>query len=274
MYKNPAAFASTISGALTHDIAMSARARRREQQHFARVRNAYLQYAVQLRKIARHVGDIIKQFTPGDPAIVPALVNMLTNYAHILDPWAKAAAANMIAEVSRRDEQAWYKHSRLLGRELRKEIWGTPLGDLYRSLIDEQVGYIKSIPLDAAERVQKLTLEYTITGQRYGSIIDQIRDSTGVSISKATLIARTETAKSHALITQARAEYVGSTHYIWHTVQDYRVRKRHKELNGKTFRWKDPPIASEIGQKEMRYNPGGGPNCRCWAEPIIADIIT
>lgn len=177
----------------------------------------------------------------------------------------------MIAEVSRRDELAWFKHAALLGRELRREIWKTPLGDIYRQLINEQVDYIKSIPLDAAERVQKLTLQYVGFGRRYQPIIDDIRNSTAVSVSKATLIARTETAKAHSVITQARAEYIGSPGYIWHTVHDYRVRKKHRELDGTMHKWNDPPIAELNGD---RHHPGMFPNCRCFAEPILPKIIT
>ncbi len=50
----------------------------------------------------------------------------------------------------------------------------------------------------------------------------------------------------------------GSTHYIWHTQGDGKVRADHAANNGKIFAWDNPP---ETG------NPGEDYNCRCWAEP-------
>jgi SPP1 gp7 family putative phage head morphogenesis protein len=266
MYRNPALFAATVANALTHDIAMSARSRRREQAHFQRIRNAAIQYAVQLRKIARHVGDLIKQFPPGSEAHVAQVNDLLVKYSNLIEPWANAAAERMIAEVSRRDETAWFRHAKEMSTLMKREMKNTPLGEIYRQLQQDQVHYIKSIPLDAAERVQKLTMEYVLSGKRYGGIIDEILNQTNVSLSKATLIARTETAKAQAVITQARAEYVGSPGYIWRTARDSRVRKAHKKLEGTPQKWNEPPIAEENGQ---RHHPGMFPNCRCYAEPII-----
>ncbi|MES2905860.1 MAG: phage minor head protein [Pseudomonadota bacterium] len=51
-----------------------------------------------------------------------------------------------------------------------------------------------------------------------------------------------------------------TTHYIWHTAGDEKVRASHAENEGKIFSWDEPP---EVG------HPGEGYNCRCTAEPYI-----
>jgi len=270
----PAAFAKTIAESFTTtDVWQSRRQREREAEHFSRVRNAYYAYAVKLRRIARHVGDIIAAFPPGDPNATTEIQRYLQQYAYILRPWARQAGALMIAEVSRRDETAWFRHARMIGRELKREILrATPIGEEVKRILDEQVELITSIPTEAAERVQQISREYWTGGRRYDEMVNMIMNSGNVTLSRATLIARTETAKTSAAVTQARANFVGSTHYIWRTVRDVDVRKAHKKLEGQVCSWDDPPVAEENG---TRHHPGNFPNCRpsCYAEPILPAII-
>jgi SPP1 gp7 family putative phage head morphogenesis protein len=136
-----------------------------------------------------------------------------------------------------------------------------------------QVELIKSIPLDAAERVHKLTTQaISATAGRADEVAKDILRSGAVSTGRARLIARTETSRTAALLMQSRAEFVGSKHYIWHTSEDSDVRPEHKRLNGKTFAWASPPNAG-TSTDPMYYHPGCGPNCRCYAEPILPDTV-
>jgi SPP1 gp7 family putative phage head morphogenesis protein len=198
------------------------------------------------------------------------LLCWVSRYAEVITPWASATAARMIAEVSRRDEQAWFRTSQNIGRDLRKEIRDAPVGAVMRQLHQDQVHLITSIPLEAAKRVQELTQEYLVSGRRYEDLVPMVMNTTGVTLSRATLIARTETSKAASALVQARALHIGSTHYVWHTVQDIYVRKTHRELNGTTQSWTDPPIAEENGE---RHHPGAFPNCRCFSVPVLSDVI-
>jgi len=255
----------------TFDVRLTARQRAREAAHFLKVRRAEGGYARALRKIARHVAEIVRAYPIGDIQLVHQLTDTLTRYAGILDPWAKAAAARMIAEVSRRDENAWFQHSRNLGRDLRREIRGGDIGDRVAELIVDQVKLIKSIPIDEARRVQEHTSEYIAGGKRYSELVPLIMNTGVVTVNRANLIARTEVAKASSALTQARAEYIGSEGYIWRTVMDLDVRPMHKKLEGTYHKWTEPPIAETGGQ---RHHPGEFPNCRCFVEPVIPDVIT
>jgi phage putative head morphogenesis protein, SPP1 gp7 family len=177
----------------------------------------------------------------------------------------------MIAEVERRDYQAWKRTAQKMSRDLVAEMRDAPIGEIVRQLQNDQVNLITSIPLEAAQRVQALTQQYVLGGKRYDQLAEMIANTTGVTMSRATLIARTETAKAASSLVQARALHIGSDSYIWHSVQDIYVRKCHRKLNGTIQSWDDPPEAEENG---ARHHPGNFPNCRCWAEPVIPDIIT
>lgn len=272
MYRNPAAFAQTIAESLsTSDIRLTARQRRREQQHFARVQNAQAVYQAQLRRVARQVGEIIAAYPVGDPAALAALQSLLDQYAVVLRPWAYAAAQRMIAEVLRRDETAWFRHAEMIGVELKREILGaTPLGDVMRQLVEDQVHLITSIPIDAGRDVQAKSREYWSGGIRYDELRKFVLERSNVTYNRATLIARTETAKTASAVVESRAKFIGATHYIWRSVRDKDVRRLHKQLDGSVQAWDDPPVAEEGGQ---RHHPGNFPNCRCFAEPILPDVI-
>ena len=236
------------------------------RRRFARARRVEAWYGIQLRKIAHQIGLLTGIYDPDDLTSTNKLVDALRHYSRIILPWARNTATRMLADVSARDQQMWNDLARQMGISIRTEIASAPTGDLMRGLLQEQVGLITSIPLDAASRVQKLAVEGLTEGSRGSTIRDMLLASGQVSKSKATLIARTESARVASTLMQARAEHIGSEGYIWRTVRDADVRPRHRKLEGKYIKWDDPPVAGESGE---RAHAGQIYNCRCFAEPIL-----
>lgn len=227
-------------------------------------------FGAQLRKIPQQIGMMIDAYPPGDPEYVPTIVDLLTKYAEIIVPWATKTAFNMLTEVDRRDKQAWFAHSNEISQALRAEIRNAPTGAVMQALLAEQVTLIKSLPLDAAKRVHDLTLVGIEDGTRAKEIAKEIARSREVSMNRATLIARTEVSRTSALLTQARAEHIGSPGYIWTTSHDSDVRSDHRELDGKMIAWNDPPVADK--RTGARAHAGCIYNCRCWANVIVPDL--
>jgi len=226
-----------------------------------------LNYAGQLRKVARQVGMIIDGFPAGEQEYVPTISDLLAKYAEILLPWARKTAMSMLGEVNRRDEQAWFSHANEMSKALREEIRNAPTGARMQQLLAEQVTLIQSLPLDAAKRVHDLTLAGVEDGTRAKEIAKEIKRSTEVSENRANLIARTEVARTASVLTQARAEHIGSDGYIWRTSHDSDVRHSHKEMEGKYVRWDTPPKLSDgtVTHAGQIYN------CRCYPEPVIPE---
>jgi SPP1 gp7 family putative phage head morphogenesis protein len=252
------------------------REERAARSRFARVRRAEAEYARNLRRIAHHVGDIVRGFIPGlaqeqqPPGLLRQLQDALRGYARLITPWAQTAAERMLAEIARRDRIAWEEHGKLIGRLLRREIEQAPTGTAMRGLLEGQVELITSLPLEAAQRVQDLAVEGLSSGARWTEIAKEIMATGDVTRSRANTIARTEVGRAATTLTQARATYIGSPGYVWRAVMDADSRPRHRELDGQFILWNDPPIASEPGQKIMKYHAGAGPNCRCWPSPVLA----
>jgi SPP1 gp7 family putative phage head morphogenesis protein len=235
-----------------------ARARRPDRAAFAKVRRAEVQYARQLRSVGRHVGQIIRVFPIGDVTALPAMQDALGKYADAITPWATAVAEKMLADVARRDKNAWKRHSADMSRALQLELENAPTGAALQALLHEQVVYIRSLPIEAGERVHDLTVQGMLDASRAKDIAREIARSGEVTVSRANLIARTEVARTASGLVEARAVHVGSEGYIWRTAEDSDVRKEHAKLNGKFIRWDSPPIA---GPKGERYHAGQGPNC-------------
>jgi SPP1 gp7 family putative phage head morphogenesis protein len=239
---------------------------RKRRSNPIQIRGTEVRYASQLRKIAKHVGDVINGFEPGDPSLVPTISSVLEKYSEALTDWAKSTAARMLTDVAKRDEKAWMFAAKDLSRSLRDEIRSAPTGETMRRLLDEQVTLIKSIPLDAAKRVHRLTLEGIENSGRASEVAKEIMRSGEVAKSRATLIARTETSRTATVLTQARAEHIGSDGYVWRTSGDSDVRPSHRRMNGKFVPWNHPPTLDNL-----TGHAGALPNCRCYPEPVIPE---
>lgn len=243
----------------------------KSRERFVRARKATKTYSRQLKAVAETVGRIVEGLAPqGIVTNMPEIRNALERYADLITPWAKAVANQMLAEVAQRDEVAWYELGRDVGVELRRQISAAPIAEAMRALQDEQVELITSLPRKAAQRVHNLALEATLSGTRAKETAQEIMRTGKVTESRAMLIARTETSRTVTAITEARATHIGSEQYIWHTAGDMDVRDLHQKLNGKVFRWDEPPIIGEDGE---RGHPGTIYNCRCYPEPILPDVI-
>lgn len=223
-------------------------------------------YATQLSKIARHIGDLVNaMYAPDDTAGAWRIADALDRYGQLIEPWARAVGARMVAEVDDHNKRSWRALSFEMSKLMQSQLADTAVGRLTRQRLDDQVDLITSLPRDAAERVRKLTLEGMTQGTRAEQIAAEIMRSGEVSKSRAMTIARTEVSRTSTDFTRARAESAGSAEFIWRTSHDGDVRASHRALDGKTFRWDAPPEC-DPGHRAL---PGSIWNCRCYAEPVF-----
>lgn len=127
---------------------------------------------------------------------------------------------------------------------------------LITSLRDEQI-----------QRVGDILRPAAATGARWEDVASDVQDRLGVGLSRAKLIARDQTSKLNGQLQQAHQEAAGITEYTWSTAGDEAVRPDHRRLNGRRFRFDDPPVVNQATGE--RRNPGGDIQCRCVAVPVI-----
>ncbi len=226
------------------------------------------QYTRALRQVAREVGRIVAQYTTYTTQRAAQVKQTLERYAELIAPWAQEQAARTISALNQQDEAIWRRNSRELGAGIRLQVQRAPVGATLQRALRENVDLITSLPRQAGERVQDLTVRSLSDSTRYAELQEEILRTGHVTKSRAELIARTETARTASALTQTRAEAVGADSYVWRTAEDGDVRAEHKRLDGKVFSWDTPPVAGPNGE---RYHAGQGPNCRCYPEPIITE---
>lgn len=246
-------------------------AQRAAKEQWQKARIAEREYSRALVNVGRQVGAIVNGFTNTIPELgrqaMQELDEALRRYADVITPWAKRVTQRMHGEVAWRDLRAWQYLSRTIGRSLAAELKTAPVGVLFRGMLAEQVVLIRSLPIEAAQRVHERTQVALTEGTRFADLIAEIRESGKVTVGRARLIARTETARTSSVLTEVRSKHIGSEAYRWRTAMDESVRPEHRKLEGKIIKWSEPPLAGP----NMRYHAGQGPNCRCYPEPILPD---
>lgn len=233
---------------------------------FHKAKTAENDYGRALRAIAREIGRIVSAFGNMDPTKLPPLRDALERYSKLIAPWAKSKAAAMLERVDKQNQRAWRQTTKGMALALREELKAAPIGKRVQELMDQQVKLITSLPLEAAQRVHKLVIENVEEQGRASEIAEEIARSGQVSASRATLIARTEVARTASVLTQARAEHIGSEGYVWRTARDTDVRDSHRKMEGKFVRWDSPPTLDGL-----TGHAGALPNCRCYPEPVIPE---
>ncbi len=132
--------------------------------------------------------------------------------------------------------------------------------------------WVKDFTEKEIKKLRKDVKSSVFTGNRYESMVSKIQSSYGVTQNKAKFLARQETNLLMAKFKETRYSDVGINEYEWGCVagsKNHPVRPAHKILEGKRFRWDNPPITTAPGEPTRRNNPGQDYNCRCFAKPIV-----
>jgi len=132
--------------------------------------------------------------------------------------------------------------------------------------------WIKDFTAEEIVSLRKSVEKTVYSGSRRDAVIRSIQKSYGVSARKAKFLARQETNLLLTKFKESRYIDSGVHEYTWRCVvgsKNHPVRPSHKILDGKTFRWDDPPITTEPGQPVRRNNPGQDFECRCAAIPKV-----
>jgi SPP1 gp7 family putative phage head morphogenesis protein len=145
------------------------------------------------------------------------------------------------------------------------------LQDFVDLAIADNTRLITSIPDQYLRDIESAIMTNVRSGQRPSAIAKTLTQKFGVAQRRAEFIARDQTAKVNASLTQKRQTGAGFDFFRWIDSDDSRVRKRHSEIADKVtaygkgiYRWDYPPL-SDQGTPII---PGQDFNCRCIAQPV------
>ena len=228
--------------------------------------------AANLQTLTNHVARIAKKHNTLEE--ITAAIAALTE-SPSWEKYAFSQAVQMVKMISVENARTWREAARRgqnsykIYQALKAEITHNAA---FVRIIKSNADLIGSLPDDVARHVTKHAATQAVKGLRAESFISHIKKAAPqLSNSIVQLIARTETAKTQAAITQVRAQQVGIQYYVWRTAEDQRVRSSHKHMNGVICQYSSPPSPEALKGEENvgYYGPGEIWNCRCYAEPVI-----
>lgn len=199
----------------------------------------------------------------GSKASADGIAQTLVDYSDAISDWAEMVGRKMFAQVEREEWNQWRSVSEEIATGLRDVVGNAPVGQVAQDIVYRQVQLMKSLPLEAADRVrdiQSRAIEAVIHGERPEQLYEMIMQSGDVAASRARLISRTEIGKASVALTQARALSIGSEGYWWR-IKGAGTRPSHHGMKDKFVRWDNPPTLDG-----MTGHAGCLPNCDCWPE--------
>lgn len=193
---------------------------------------------------------------------------------------AQRMSRNFISKLNQSNERSLKSNlANQVSVDLKGQIYNEGIGRALDVKIAENVALIKSIKNEYIEKVGSVVRQNVMEGQRSTNLITQIKEQGNVSKSRAKLIARDQTAKLNADLTQLRSEALGAKTYIWSGSMDERERKDHKAMEGMLCKMNDATVYSDDNGKTWKkrksiggveLHPGKAIQCRCVMLPVVS----
>jgi SPP1 gp7 family putative phage head morphogenesis protein len=120
---------------------------------------------------------------------------------------------------------------------------------------------IKSIPDGVIGQLRSEFTRAFVNGTNMEDLAKIVEGRAGVGKNRAKLIARDQIGKLNGQLSEMRQKAAGIDDYVWHTMQDERVRPTHRVRNNKRYSWNDSGI-----------KPGQEIKCRCVASPVFPEL--
>ena len=134
--------------------------------------------------------------------------------------------------------------------------------DMLGSWVNENVSLVKNLNASQASRLKTTILRAHRTGMSKSALAMDIKNTLGVSMSRAALIATDQVYKLDGQLDRQKQKNIGLNRYKWWTMLDGRVRPSHRARHGKVYSWdSDGP------------HPGQEVGCRCVGEPHLEDLF-
>lgn len=125
--------------------------------------------------------------------------------------------------------------------------------------------YIKNFGDERIPLMRQKIQEVVLNGGRMVDVRKMLEREYGVWGNKAKFLAQNETNIMLAELKKVQYQAMGFDKFIWRTITDGRERELHRHLNGRVFKYDDPPIIDlHTGERGL---PGQTYNCRCSAIP-------
>ncbi|CAD90808.1 minor capsid protein [Aggregatibacter actinomycetemcomitans] len=156
------------------------------------------------------------------------------------------------------------------------------IAEKVNALTIDNVQLITNISSQYLDKVKSAVTRAMVSGSLNKDLAAQIKAIGQKTEKRAAFIARDQSSKLNAALTQARHEDLGVKKYMWSTAGDERVRDSHEELDGKVFSYDKPPEVGNPGhdfncfpgQSELKGLPRPEKLYRRWYSGKLTELVT
>jgi len=193
---------------------------------------------------------------------------------------AARLAAGLVSRANQQNkEQTQRTYFQAFGIDLTGLLGDGAIKSEMDKALRDNVDLITSIHTDFIHDIGEAVFSNVKDGGRHENLINIIRERGNVTRSRAKFIARDQTSKLNADLTEARNVALGLDLYDWGGTGDERERDSHSALNGMLCKYSDPTVYSDDGGKTWKKRksigafegkPGEDYQCRCLAIPHVS----
>lgn len=210
----------------------------------------------------------------GNPASQARIIinKLQRKYAPLFRKWAKKASKRMV-DRSLKHSTVQLKNSLKDAGEamvVKPDFMNDRLREITTASANEAAGLIKLIPEKYLSEVAGQVMRSITSGKGMADLVPYLNDKYGQNIRHARLVAHDQTRKTLTSISKERLTAAGVEEFEWrHSSGGRHPRKLHQELNGKVFRFDDPPYIGDMYGQPVYGLPSTLPNCRCLLIPRL-----
>lgn len=191
-------------------------------------------------------------------------------FAALFAKRARPLAEAMVKDAAKTSTTALHSSLQKLsgGMSLKTSVMGGSLEEIYKASIAENVSLIKSIASEYLQKVEGSVMRSITSGNGLQDLIPALEQYEGMTHRRARNIALDQTRKAYNSINRGRMQAIGVQKFMWHhSGGGAHPREDHIEMDGKIYRFDDPPVIDQrTGERGI---PGQAPNCRCTMSPVF-----
>ncbi|EBP0012912.1 hypothetical protein HX37_19350 [Salmonella enterica] len=245
-------------------------------------------------RLTEFIDGMVRAFTDelGKPALTDAPdtppLSITSRLAAVMQRLASISVSEVAARLSagfvtranlQNKEQTQRTFFQAFGIDLTGMLGDGAVKSAMEKAIIDNVDLITSIHTDFIHDIGEAVFASMKDGGRHENLIDLIKARGEVTRNRARFIARDQTSKLNADLTEARNVALGLDLYEWGGTGDERERDSHFVLNGMLCKYSDPTVYSDDGGKTWKKRstigafigkPGEDYQCRCLALPYVS----
>ena len=198
-------------------------------------------------------------------------LNLLTDkWTKKFGALAKFASQRMVDRVVKNSEVTVRMSLKEVAKDLTVDLTGSNamLDEIIKASTQEAAGLIKRIPEKFLGEVQGQVMRSITTGKGIEDLVPYLTKRYEGDVKWARHVALDQTRKAYTSVNQVRLQSLGCESFIWiHSGGSAHPRKDHIEMNGKEYRFDDPPVVNKkTGERGL---PSSQIFCRCVLKPVF-----